>query len=290
MKIRVLLVILTALMSSVSCTKEKKSAKDYQTGELTISTDDAFKSVTEALAEAYIINYPESKVKVRVTKEDLGFIDLLKGKVRLAVMSRELNSKEIAEYKRVTELDYVPSPFAVDAVVFVVPANSARTSITLDEIKSELHSPSSNLIFDGTNSGNLNFLAQKIGKQPGKLKFSVINGNENVVRELGKYPDKVGVISLNTLSRPYDEHAKQLRSMVKILPVAIGEEQFAPDLANIKTMKYPFTRVVYFLVNEGNFQIASGVMRFAGTQLGQMVVDKEGLQPYNIYKREVQMR
>jgi phosphate transport system substrate-binding protein len=55
-------------------------------------------------------------------------------------------------------------------------------------------------------------------------------------------------------------------------------------------MNYPFTRVLYFLTNEGNFNIANGFIRYSCTQLGQMIVQKEGLQPYNIYGREVQMR
>jgi phosphate transport system substrate-binding protein len=58
----------------------------------------------------------------------------------------------------------------------------------------------------------------------------------------------------------------------------------------MRKMKYPFTRVLYFLTNEGNFNIANGFIRFSCTHLGQKIVQKEGLQPYNIYKREVQMR
>ena len=55
-------------------------------------------------------------------------------------------------------------------------------------------------------------------------------------------------------------------------------------------MKYPFTRILYFLTNEGNFGLGNGFIRFSCTQVGQIVVSKEGLQPYNIFKREVQMR
>ena len=44
------------------------------------------------------------------------------------------------------------------------------------------------------------------------------------------------------------------------------------------------------VINEGNFNIANGFIRFSCTHLGQKIVQKEGLQPYNIYKREVQMR
>ena len=62
------------------------------------------------------------------------------------------------------------------------------------------------------------------------------------------------------------------------------------QLETIRNMKYPFTRILYFLTNEGNFGVGNGFIRFSCTQIGQIVVSNEGLQPYNIFKREVQMR
>lgn len=47
---------------------------------------------------------------------------------------------------------------------------------------------------------------------------------------------------------------------------------------------------LYFLTNEGHFGLGNGFIRFSCTQKGQIVVSKEGLQPYNIFKREVMMR
>lgn len=274
---------------AVSCKKEEKSPSYYK-GDLTILTDESFKSVTEALADGYMINYPEAHIKVVTKKEDLGFLDLLKGKARVAVMSRDLNSEELKAYKEQVGSQFLPARFAADAVVFIVPKNSTKTSISMDEIQNGLLSENKEFIFDGANSSNLNYVAQRLKKQPKDLKFSVIPGSENIIEQLNKYPDKIGVIGLNTFSRPYDKVSEQLRDMVKILPVENKGKLYIPDAAGLREMKYPFTRILYFLTNEGNFNIANGFIRYSCTQLGQMIVQKEGLQPYNIYKREVQMR
>lgn len=101
-------------------------------------------------------------------------------------------------------------------------------------------------IFDGTNSSNLNFVAQKIRKEPKNLKFSVIPGNKNIIEELSKYPDKIGVIGLNTFSRPYDKESEELRSMIKILPVEYQGKLYNTDFENLRKMNYPFTRILYF--------------------------------------------
>lgn len=274
----------------INCSKKESSSPSYHKGEMTIFTDESFKSVTQALADGYMISYPETKIKVVTKKEDLGFLDLLNDKVKTIVMSRELSDEEIKEYEKQVDLKFLPAKFAADAVVFFVPKDSEKNSITMEEINAGLQSEDKNLVFDGTNSSNLNFVAQKFNKQPKDLKFSIISGSKNLIEELNKYPNKIGVVGLNTISRPYDKEAQKLREMIKILPVVSKGESYLPDANGLNQMKYPFTRVLYFLTNEGNFNIANGFIRYSCTQLGQMIVEKEGLQPYNIYKREVQMR
>ena len=277
-------------VSFLGCSKNESIAPSYNKGNMTILTDESFKSVVEALAEGYMISYPDTKIKVLTKKEDLGFLDILNDKARIAVMSRDLSPSEIKLYEDQVDLKFTPARFAADAVVFFVPKNSEKSSITFDEIREGLQSDNKNFVFDGTNSSNLNFVAQKVGKKPRDLKFSIISGNVNLIEELNKYPDKIGVIGLNTISRPYDKDAEKLREMIKILPVVKDNKSFLPDANGLREMKYPFTRVLYFIANEGGFNIANGFIRYSCTQLGQMVVEKEGLQPYNIYRREVQLR
>lgn len=287
--INISLVMVAFLLFFFAC-KEKKRTASYNKGSIEIVSDDSFKSVMQALADAYMINYPDTSIKVVTKKEDLAFLDLLKGKSKLIVMSRDLSKDEIKEYEKQTELKFKPAQFAADAVVFVVPKDSPLNEISFDEIKKNLNSDDKKLIFDGTNSSNLNFVAQKLNQKPSDLRFEIIPGNENLITQLHKFPDKIGVIGLNTISRPYGKDAERLKSEIKILPVVYNGKKMDPITNNLRQLQYPFTRVLYFLTNEGNFNLANGIIRFSCTQLGQLVVDKEGLQPYNIFKREVQMK
>lgn len=288
-KIILVLLAVTAILFSCSKTKDK-DIDNPNKGEITVETDESFKSVIEALAERYMALNPLTKINVVIKKEDLCFLDLLNKKARVVVMSRELSNQEKAAFDTKVELPWQPAKFAADAVLFVVPKNSPVESVSMDEIYKELTSDSKNLIFDGTNSSNLNFVAQKFNKKPADLKFSIINGNENVVSQLKNYPGKIGVISYNTISRPFGEEAQRLRTELKILKVIKNGKVYEPSLDNLKTMNYPFTRVLYLLTNETYYGLGNGFIRFSCQQLGQIVVEKEGLQPYNIFKREVQMR
>lgn len=282
--------LIIALAVLASCSKNDKKTSTYQSGELTILTDESFKSVTEALADGYTISYPESKIKVQTMKEDLALLEILNNRAKVAVMSRELTPEEIKVYENNVELKYTPARFAADAVVFIVPKNSPKTSISMEEIAKGMESENKTFIFDGVNSSNLNFVAQKLKKQPKDLKFSIIPGSTNVIEELSKYPSKIGVIGLNTISRPYDKEAEKLRNLIKVLPVEVGGKLYTTDFEGLREMKYPFTRVLYFLTNESGFNMAGGFVRYSCTDIGQKIVQKEGLQQYNIYGRRVQMR
>lgn len=289
MKINILAILFCIIL--VSCSKEKKQDIDNPNkGEITIEVDESFQSVTEALTERYMALNPQTKINLVIKKEDLALLDFFERKIRVVVLSRELSAKEKETFDKKIDLPWQPAKFAADAVLFVVPKNSALESISMDDIYKELQSEDKRLIFDGTNSSNLNFVAQKFNRKPSELEFSIINGNENVVEQLKKYPDKIGVISYNTISRPFGEEAEKLRNEVKILKITQGNKTYEPSLSNLKVMTYPFTRILYFLTNEGYYGLGNGFIRFSCTQLGQIVVEKEGLQPYNLYKREVQMR
>lgn len=274
----------------ISCKKTDKIVDNPQLGTITVTADESFKSVSEALTERYMALNPNTKINLVIKKEDLAFLDLLDNKARVIIMSRELTEKEKHGYKDKIDMEMQPAKFAADAVVFVVPKNSAKENISVEEIEKELQSDNKKIIFDGTNSSNLNFVAQKFKTTPDKLKYSIISGNKNIIEQLNKYPDKIGVISLNTISRPYDKESESLKNSVKILKVVEGGKSYEPDIINLKNMTYPFTRVLYFLTNEGYYGLGNGFIRFSCQQLGQIVVEKEGLQPYNIFKREVQMR
>ena len=273
----------------LNCSKKEKPAQSYHKGTLTIMADDSFQSVTEALAEGYMINYPDAKIEVKNEKEDLAFLDLLHKKTKIIVMSRDLSADEKKEYERVIDLPFQPAKFAADAVLFIVPKESSLNKISYSDIQKGLLSDDKKFIFDGTNSSNLNFIAQTFNKKPGDLKFSIIEGNIDVVEQLSKYPSKIGVVSLNTFSRPYSKEAEILRSKVKVLAIEKNGKSYTAESKNLRNMTYPFTRVLYFLKSDGAFDMANGFIRYSCTQLGQIIVEKEGLQKYNLYKRKVQM-
>lgn len=277
------------------CTDKKAEQKgkvdeDYFRGSLTVLADDAYASIGKALVEGYSYQYPEAHISIKTIKENQAVAQLLNGQAVAIILSRHLNDSEQKMYTRQAGQDYKPAAFAADAVVFVTGKNSAKNSLSIEEIKSMLKNPAKPLIFDGANAGNLNFVAEKLQMKPEEMQFSVLPGNSNVAENISKYPNSVGVISLGTFSRPYDPKSIALRQNLKILSITVGNQNFLPEQKNLANLSYPFTRIIYMLTIQRGFKLAGGLMRYAGSQTGQLIVEKEGLQPYYLYKRTVQMR
>ena len=78
-------------------------------------------------------------------------------------------------------------------------------------------------------------------------------------------------------------------TVANYVTLAEGKNEFVTN-ENLKNMTYPFTRILYFLTNEAYYGLGNGLIRFSCQQLGQIVVEKEGLQPYHIFNREVRMQ
>ncbi|MCL1675285.1 PstS family phosphate ABC transporter substrate-binding protein [Elizabethkingia meningoseptica] len=282
------LFLLVSFILFVSCKNDKKN--DYDTGSIVIATDPSFFNISDALSYRYMKVYPEAKIELKQMKEKEALKELIDNKISTIVMSRELTEAEKTAFLNNIKLKAVPAYFAADALVFIVPKDSPMDKLSVDDVKKLLTEGKRTLIFDGANSSNTDYIANKLKLDPAKMQYSSLNSNEEIIDNLAKYPNNIGVIGLNTISRPYDEKAKELRSKIKILNVTDAKGEFAPSRENLRYQRYPFTRLLYFLTNEGNFGVGNGFIRYSCSQVGQLIVDKNGLQPYYLYKRMVEIK
>jgi len=281
MRNNLVLYILSAfLVFSCKGKEQEKTANVHTSGEITLQYDDSFTNIAEALSHRYMNAYPNTKINLKVSKEDQALEDLLNHKVDVIIMSRELTEQERKYWDVKTKLPWQPSYFAADA-------GSEKQHVSLEEIKEMLKSGDKKLIFDGANTSNLNAVLQKLNLDIKDVKYSRLEGNEKIIESLEKFSNHIGVISYNTISRPYGERATKLRENIKILPIKVGDSLLLPNKENLKTQKYPLTKLLYFLTDEGTFGLANGLIRYSCTHIGQKIVDKEGLQPYNLYPRTI---
>ena len=273
-----------------SCNEKKTSKKEanlYNKGEITLQYDDAYVNIADALSYRYEQAYPETKIKLSVNKEDKALENLLNRKVDLVIMSRDLTEKERKYWDINMQIPWQPSFFAADAVCFVVNKNNPKEFITLEEIKELILSEEKRLIIDGKNTSNFNAIIQKLNIDESKTYFSPIKGNNNIIKNLDKYPNHIGVISYNTINTPNRED--ESKKNMKILPIKVNSSLILPSKKTLKSQEYPLTKLLYFITREEKFGLANGFIRYSCTSIGQKIVSKEGLQPYFLFPRTVKI-
>lgn len=262
-------------------------------GTLKISADPSYENVIKALTTIYNIEYPEVNFDIKYEIEELAIKDLYEGKTEFAVVSKPLTKDQEQFLYNKTKILYKASPIGLDATIFITSINNPKESISINEIKSNLYQENAaiNLVFDYPNSANFNTINDKLGITAPKGKaIKALKSAENVIDFVQQDQNAIGIIGLNTLSDKDNPKIKAYLNQVKILNVVDEKGNLVePSRPNLRDGAYPFYRLIYFLKNEKGFGIGAGLTRFTGSQQGQLIIAKEDLQPYYLYKREVQL-
>lgn len=278
------------LLISFSC-KNKGEEITHQRGEMTIWVDPANKNLIEALTEVYTMKFPEVKFNFVYEPENIILKNLIELKADAAFINKPL-TKEQADYIfQESNVNPRSTLLAYDAVIFITGKSSPLEYITLNEIKESILNGDNKFVFDDGNSGNFNTVKDILKLElPKDMKIRSLENPEQVIDFVNNSPQSVGIIGLNVISEKDNPKVKAILEKINILPVQdeAGKLQH-PTVPNLLDFNYPFFKGVYFIVREPGFGIGSGFSRFAGSQQGQLIVGREGLQPNFLYAREVQI-
>lgn len=273
-----------------SCGDLKQEAS-HQRGEMRIYADPSTKSLLEALTQIYTMKYPEVKFDIVYKSENQVLQDLLDTVAYAAFINQPLSEQQTRYIAQKTDVTPRSTLLAYDAAIFITSVDNPVDSITFDQIRNGIFEGNNQIIFDSGNSGNFNTVKTVLGLEiPTGKSIQAEENARKLIDFVKKSPQSIGVIGLNEISEADNPEVKELMEGIKIISV-IDEKGVAqtPEIPNILAMNYPFFKGVYFIVREPGFGIGSGFSRFAGSNQGQLIVKREGLQPNYLYNREVQV-
>ncbi len=263
----------------------------HQEGEITIYADPSNENLLTALTEIYTMKFPKVKFNIVYKPENIILQNLLDTVANAAFVNKPLNEQQTKYLKQLTGITPRSSLLAFDAAIFIASADSKIDSVTFEDLKNGILEENNKVVFDNGNSGNFNTVKDILKLEiPKEKKISALDNTEMVIDFIKKSPGSIGVIGLNEISEKSNPKVKELLKEIKVLPVtdSLNVAQM-PSVQNILGFKYPFFKGVYFISREPGFGIGSGFARFAGSEQGQLIVKREGLQPYYLYERNVQV-
>lgn len=284
------ILLFSLFLFAISCGDDKKYSS-HSEGEMTIYCDPANKSLLEALTDIYMLKYPKVKFEIIYKPENNILADLMDTIANAAFINRPLTEEQNDYLFDLTRVHPRSTLLAYDAAVFITSRDYPGDTITFEEVRDGILAGDGSLVFDDGNSGNFNTVKEVLDlKIPEGIRIQAFESTEDVIEYVQRRKDAVGVIGMNEISEKDHPKVKEILQTIKVLEVIDKNGKPQPATAqNILGMNYPFFKGVYFIVREPGFNIGSGFSRFAGSQQGQLVVRREGLQPNFLYPREVRV-
>lgn len=293
----------------MSCGRTRTTNNSMLTGETTIAADEALKPLVNSQLDIFHSIYQASKVNCKYVSEYDALNLLLKEEIRLAIVGRPLDAKEIEYFKT---KDIIPQsiPFATDAIALIVPTSNGTMALTMNQIKQILAGEISDwnqiegsgmsgsipLYFDTEASGIIRYLNEKLAlnnKISGNVKFT--GSNEKVIETVAEDKNGIGFVGYNWLSETESIKVQDKLNKIHFVGVSLPSSgntvnrAFMPSVSGIYNNTYPLTRKLYAIYTDPAASLARGFLALLTSERGQRAIYRMGLKPENDFQRQIRI-
>ncbi|MCB0696424.1 MAG: substrate-binding domain-containing protein [Chitinophagaceae bacterium] len=288
--------LLLAVLIVAGCGQGNKPDQPTDTmtsGTIEVSADETFRPVIEQELKVFDSSFPDAHVNIHYKSESECVKDLLDGKVRLILVTRDLSEDE---KKLALEKKIVPTSrdIAKDAVAMIVNNENKDTVFSMSEIKGILTGENMNnftVVFDNPGSSTLRYMLDSLipGEKLGSNVYAA-KGNDSVINYVANNPKAVGFISVSYVSDFNDPEGLAFINNVRVATVYNDslDKGFKPYQAYIAPDWYPLTRKLFYISRETYAGLGSGFVKFLSKDRGQLIFKQSRLFPtrVNIIFRE----
>ena len=286
---------IAALFLIITC-KQKMAKSDTPTKpeEAIVLVDESIKPIVEDLVQVFESKYND-KILIVAKSEREVIQSLSKDTARIAVLTRRITKKEEAFFKA-KKLNPRITPFAHDAIAFIANKNTKDTLITLKEVKDFMNGSKSNkikgLVFDNLNSSTVRLISEMSGISsiPKDNVFSFKTNNE-VINYVAENNGIIGVVGINYIFEPSE---KIMASIPKINVLNVlnttDNVYYSPTQNNLGERAYPLVRKLFVVNAQGQEGIGLRFSAFIASEIGQRIILKSGLLPYEMPSRKIRIR
>jgi phosphate transport system substrate-binding protein len=287
--------LLAILQSCQQNTQKKVPLDNFTSGTAQLGGDESFSPIIDEEVYVFKALYPEANPVITYKPEAEVVNNLMNDKVRVVILSRNLDTAELGVLKR-RSLTPDVNKFAIDAVALIVNQASNDTTISVSEIKSMLNGQSKtdkNIVFDNPNSSLVRYLKTLTGNNELKQKnIYALSSSKEVIKYVSTHPNSIGITGFSWLNDPDKDYAEAVNK-VKIVGVKdennklAPNEYFKPSQTTLVQHTYPLSRSLYIIDCTGRKGLGSGFASFLASERGQRIILKSGLLPDSIPQREI---
>lgn len=310
--------LLAGAVAVVACNGPgSPGAQDTPTsGTVAVSVDETFAPILQAQIDTFSKLYPNAHVKVSFQAEEKVMLDLINDKVKLAVVSRELNAQEIADFAKQT---IVPRTVRVgiDGLAIVLNRANPDSLLTVAQLADIFTGKTStwsqvsgkkalaaiNVVFDANRSSTARFVRDSVTRGA-ELTTRVFAASSNpaLLDYVATHPNAIGVVGVNWISDRDDPVAMRFMSKVRVASITARPrptpndyiqpyqvylaEKTPEQLAEHTDLQnYPLRRNLYVISREARAGLGTGFASFVASKTGQLIFQKSGLLPAQMQAR-----
>lgn len=309
-KLQVILIFLGIVFLETGCHRAKKEIPvTMLTGQVTIAADEALQPLIDAEVDVFQSIYNYATVNCQYVSEYDAINLILQEKIRLALVTRPLNQKEV-DFLKSKSIIPESVPLAYDAIAVVVHPGNKLTALTTSQISGILSGElvdwnqvkDSGLtggikqVFDAEASGIIRSLNDSLRlnkKISGDIYFA--GNSKNVLDRVIADPNTIGFVGYNWLSEAESLKVQQIRNNLNLLAVTRAEVAdstncFKPSVGNLFNLSYPLTRKIYAVYSDPSASMARGFLAHLTSERGQKIIYRMGLKPENDFQRLVNIK
>ncbi|HSD06424.1 substrate-binding domain-containing protein [Flavobacterium sp.] len=277
-----------------NCRKNENNNDNNETilkGKATIFVDETITPIVEDEVMVFESNY-DAKLTLVSKSESEVLNSLFNGKANIVILARNLNEKELKVFEQ-KKIQPRITKFAIDGISFVSNKSSNDTLISLKDVlgfmKGERNSNIKGLVFDNPNSSTVSYINNLAGLEslPEKDVYT-FKTNNDVLKFVSENDGMIGVVGVNWLSQPTPQMESVLKKINVLSVKGLNKDgYFAPSQNNFAEGTYPLLRDLYIVNCQGYSGLGMGFASFIAGDIGQRIVLKAGLLPFNIPTRKL---
>lgn len=289
------------LLLTLQACKQKKAdtyTDGWVLGSLKFAADESFAPIVDQEAYVFKALHPKADPQITYRPETDVLRLLLNDSVRVAILSRGLDTDEIKVLKT-RNLSPVTQRFAIDAIALIVNKVSNDTTITVAQLKKMLNGQAvsaMNIVFDNPNSSLVRYLKEFAGVKDFKLKnIFALKSNKEVIKYVSTHPDALGITGFSWLDDPDPDYAVAVNN-VKVVAVKdeanakYATQYFQPSQSTLALNQYPLSRSLFMVNCTDRMGLGTGFAMFMNSERGQRIILKSGLLPDSIPPREIVLK
>ena len=310
--------LLAGAIAVVSCNGPgSPGAQDTPTsGNVAVSVDETFAPILQAQIDTFAKLYPNAHVQMSFQPEEKVMLDLINDKVKLAVVARELNAEETADF---VKQNIIPrtTRIGIDGLAIVLNRANPDSLLTVAQLADIFTGKTSNwnqisgkkalaainVVFDANRSSTARYVRDTITRGTAlTTRVFAATSNPALLDYVATHPSAIGIVGVNWISDRDDPTAMKFFNKVRVASITsrpnpkpddfiqpfqvyLAEKTPAQLAEHADLQNYPLRRNLYVISREARAGLGTGFASFVAGKNGQLIFQKSGLLPAQMQAR-----